>query len=281
MGKLVSVTACSHAPGQTRAAQEAGEDAKKIVGDAWQGLKQSIEESRPDVIIGISNDHFRNFPFIVPPFCVGTGETHTMPGARQAKWLKLRSKEMKGHPAFSEYLIRFADSTSFPLAFSDALEFVDEFSVPMHFLGIHETRFVPIFTNCLHRNRPSPRTFLALGRVLADAVAKFPQDLRVALLATGGLSHDPHGPRWGLVDEAFDRRFLSLLEAGQTSTLLEEFTLEKILEPGKGGTPELLNWFVALGAAGSEARAKILGYTAVPEWSTGMGYVDWQVDKKR
>jgi protocatechuate 4,5-dioxygenase beta chain len=210
---------------------------------------------------------------------VGTGETHTLPGERQAKFLKLKSKQMKGHPAFAEYLIRFADSASFPLAFSDALEFVDDFSVPAHFLGIHESRFVPIFTNCLHRNRPSPRTFLAFGRLIADAVAKCPQDLRVAVLATGGLSHDPYGPRWGLVDEAFDRRFLSLLEAGQTNALLEEFTLEKILEPGRGGTPEMLNWFVALGAAGFEARAEILGYRAIPEWSTGMGYVDWPIKK--
>lgn len=281
MGELVSVMACSHAPGQTRAPEQAGEGAYKHVLKAWQGLKRRIDESRPDVIVGISNDHFRNFPFVVPPFCVGTGETHTIPGKRQAKWLKLEAKEMRGDSAFAEYLLQFADSASFPLAFSDELEFVDEFSVPAHFLGFEESRFVPIFTNCLHRNRPSPRTFLALGRLIADAVVKYPQNLRVAVVATGGLSHDPYGPRWGLVDESFDRRFLALLEAGRTSELLEEFTLERILEPGTGGTPETLNWFVALGAAGSGTPAEILCYEAIPEWSTGMGYVNWRTDEKR
>lgn len=278
MGQLVSVAACSHAPGQTRAPHQADEARYRNILGAWQGLRQRIETSQPDVVVAISNDHFRNFPFVVPGFCVGTGETHAIPTERYAEWLKVTPRNVKGSPAFAEHLLAVADEECFPLAFAEALEFVDEFAVPARFLGLEQSLLVPIITNCLHRNRPTPRLFFTLGQVVAKAVATSPENLRVAVLATGGLSHDPMGPRWGIVDEAFDRRFLSLLEAGQTAVLLEEFTIEKILEPGRGGTPETLNWFAALGAAGGGTRAEILCYESVPEWSTGMGYVIWRIE---
>jgi hypothetical protein len=97
------------------------------------------------------------------------------------------------------------------------------------------------------------------------------------VIATGGLSHDPTGPNWCLIDEKFDRRFLDHLVQGSTESLLREYTLERIFQPGKGGTPEILNWFAALGAVGAGTTATLLCYEPVREWATGMGYVAWDI----
>ena len=64
--------------------------------------------------------------------------------------------------------------------------------------------------------------------MLAEAVRTYPEDIRVAVLATGGLSHEPGGPRYFWVDEEFDRWFLDLLKRGDHATLLRECTLERM-----------------------------------------------------
>ena len=74
----------------------------------------------------------------------------------------------------------------------------------------------------------------------------FPEDLRVAVLATGGLSHEPGGPSYFWVDEVFDCWFLERLQAGDHEALLRECTLERMEEAGSGGTAELLAWILVL-----------------------------------
>jgi hypothetical protein len=164
------------------------------------------------------------------------------------------------------------------LTFSEDLEFQDEFSVPKHFLDPEDkVPIVPIVTNCLNRNQPTPQSFYRLGALIARAIRIRPPKERIAIMGTGGLAHDPTGPNWCIIDEEFDRRFLQLLVDGETETLLNDFTLEMIVAPGKGGTPEILNWFAPLGAVGSGTKANLLCYEAVPEWATGIGLLCWNL----
>lgn len=136
---------------------------------------------------------------------------------------------------------------------------------------------MPIVTNCLNRNQPSPQGFYRLGEIIARTIEMRPSEERIAIMGTGGLAHDPTGPNWCIIDEEFDRQFLKLLVEGETELLMKEFALDRIFKSGKGGTPEILNWFAPLGAVGSGTKATMLCYEPVPEWATGIGLVSWNI----
>jgi protocatechuate 4,5-dioxygenase beta chain len=278
MGRLAAAIAVSHVPSHTAYPEMAPPEKLRAIRAAWAALKDRLAQAAPDLVVAVSNDHFQNFFPVQPPFCVGTAETHVMPAEVNAKPLKLESRMVAGNPDFAAHLLRTAEAAGAPLAFSDEIVFMDEISIPQRFLDPdNRIPVVPILTNCLNRHQPTPRSFFALGALIARAIADEPGNRRIAVIATGGLSHDPLGPNWCLVDEAFDRRFLALLESGDTERLFGEYTLARILEPGKGGTPELLNWFTALGAVGAGRKAQVLCYESVPEWATGVGYAAWPV----
>ena len=95
-------------------------------------------------------------------------------------------------------------------------------------------------------------------------------------MATGGLSHDPGGPKYFQVDEEFDRWFLALLEEGNPEKVLKEVTLERMLAAGDGGTAELLAWIVAMGAVGNRP-ARTICYEPAVELRCGMGGVVWDM----
>lgn len=276
MATLISVLATAHAPGQTATPHAPIPEKADSVYAVWSSMGKYLRELRPDVIVGVSNDHFQNFTAMVPPFCVGTAETHLMPDEKFSAQLKLTPRLVEGVPDLADKILEVADREGLPIAFSEQISFMDELSLPLHLLEVGpECRVVPILTNCLHRNRPSAASFFHLGEIVSKAIAELPQELRVVVLCTGGLSHDPTGPNWGLIDEDFDRRFLDLLSHGKSDSLLSEFTLDRMDAAGRGGTPETLNWFAAMGAAGRGNPAEILAYVPVPEWSTGLGYARW------
>jgi hypothetical protein len=99
----------------------------------------------------------------------------------------------------------------------------------------------------------------------------YPGDERIAVLATGGLSHEPGGPRYFFVDEDFDRWFLDLLAKGDHETVLRECTLERMEAAGSGGTAELNAWVMAM--AFTRGPADVLAYMPAVAWRTGTGMV--------
>jgi aromatic ring-opening dioxygenase catalytic subunit (LigB family) len=132
---------------------------------------------------------------------------------------------------------------------------------------------VPVSMNCTVPPIPTPDRAYHVGTVLREMMLAYPADLRVAVLATGGLSHEPGGPRYFHVDEAFDRWFLDLLKRGDHPTLLAECTLERMEEAGSGGTAELLAWILVM--AFTRGPAEVLAYMPAVAWRSGTGMVVW------
>src|SRR5438094_584686 len=106
-----------------------------------------------------------------------------------------------------------------------------------------------------------------------DVLRAYPGDDRIAVIATGGLSHEPGGPRYFWVDEEFDRWFLDLLAKGDREALLSECTLERMEKAGSGGTAELISWFLVL--AMTRGPADVLAYMPAVAWRSGTGMVAW------
>lgn len=135
--------------------------------------------------------------------------------------------------------------------------------------GSYEIPMVPLFVNTFWEpNPPSAARCYDFGVALGDAIASYPEDLRVGVVASGGLSHM-------VVDEELDQRFLTALLSDDAATL-------KALEADvlRSGTSEMRNWIVA-GTAANRAglRGEVLDYQPCyrTEAGTGcaMGFVTW------
>jgi aromatic ring-opening dioxygenase catalytic subunit (LigB family) len=154
------------------------------------------------------------------------------------------------------------------------MQFDDGFSVPMHYLNPYNAiPLVPISMNCTVPPIPLPERSYQVGITLREMLKAYPDDVRVAVLATGGLSHEPGGPRYFWVDEEFDQWFLEMLRRGDHAALLRECTLEKMEAAGSGGTAELLAWIMAL--AFTRGPAEVLAYMPAIAWRSGTGMVIW------
>ncbi|WP_255283296.1 hypothetical protein [Actinomadura madurae] len=90
--------------------------------------------------------------------------------------------------------------------------------------------------NCTVPPIPDERRSYAFGARLGHALrASTPEGARIGVFGTGGLSHEPGGPRYLEIDEKFDRWFLDLLAQGDHERILREATLERMEEAGAGG----------------------------------------------
>jgi hypothetical protein len=130
---------------------------------------------------------------------------------------------------------------------------------------------VLIWLNCYYDPMPTARRCLALGKALSEICAK--SDKRIAIFGTGGLSHDPRGPRAGWIDEPLDRSVLNAFAEGEPERLESLFTFES--DTFHGGTGEIRNWLVVGGAMGSR-KATIIDYMPVHHIITGVGFASWK-----
>lgn len=278
MADIVSITALAHAPGATGWLDKAPKHEQDALLAGYADMAGRLRAARPDVIVGIANDHLLNFRLDnVPDWCVGTAERWHGPAEWFRDWVNVPDYEVAGHRALARFIVRGCTGEGINLAFSDKLEFDDNWSVPLNFLTpAHDVPLVPIHMNCVVPPLPAPARCIGFGRALAKVIRAWPENLRVAIMATGGLSHDPGGPRYFAVDEAFDRWFMGMLAAGDVDRILEEVTIERMLAAGDGGTVELLAWLVALGAAAPRPAEPVFYVPSVP-LRCGMGGVEWKI----
>lgn len=128
---------------------------------------------------------------------------------------------------------------------------------------------VPIFLNEYYPPLPSARRCWALGKAIADILKDAPE--RIAIYASGGLSHDPIGPRAGWIDEPMDRWILERLSAGDDEALTNLFTFDS--DTLRGGSGEIRAWITVAAAMGRPA--KVIDYFPSHHAKTGLGWVYW------
>ncbi|MBI3092041.1 MAG: hypothetical protein HYY96_15385 [Candidatus Tectomicrobia bacterium] len=279
MGEIVLTIALAHAPGLTGWLDQAPQDQQQRLRDGYQEMGRIVRAAKPDTIIGLANDHILNFQFDNPPnFCIGTADIWHGPAPWFKDWLNVPDYTVKGNRDLAHTLVREGDRAGVRFAYSDSLLFDDNWSVPLFYLTPdHDVPLVPIHMNCILPPLPTPAECFRVGEVIAEIVrTRRPARERIILMATGGLSHDPGGPAYFNVDEAFDRWFLSLLEEGNPQRVLKEATIERMKQAGDGGTSELLAWIAAMGAVGGR-RARTICYEPAVELRCGMGGVVWEM----
>lgn len=282
MGQIVFAAGAAHAPGLTGWMDKADADTQAEVIAAYDRIGREIQAANLDALVVIANDHLANFePADYPDLVFGTRDEHPGPAEWFRPWLGLDEYLLPGHSDVANALY---DATvghdGVRVIKSDgALEFDDNISVPAKMCGLigGTTRVVPVIQNCTVPPVPGSRTVYEIGQKLARAIAEdLPADARIGLLGSGGLSHEPGGPRYLEIDEEFDRWFLDLLAAGDHEAVLSQVTWERMEEAGAGGTAELLSWLMVMGAIG-ERDCEVLTYACVTEWRCGVGAAIWSV----
>ena len=116
---------------------------------------------------------------------------------------------------------------------------------------------------------------LAIGKAIGRICAQSPK--RIAILGSGGMSHDPSGPRSGWVDEPLDRWVLDCIERGRADELAGLFGFRSA--SNESGTGELRTWLVTAAAMEQAApgiRAEVLDYFAARKATAGCGLALWR-----
>jgi aromatic ring-opening dioxygenase catalytic subunit (LigB family) len=195
-------------------------------------------------------------------------------------WIGCEDYTVKGSPEIAAALFDGMTKRGIRMfAQTENLKFDDNISVPVLLTNVAGSGIpmVPVLQNCTVPPIPDQRRCYDVGKALGDFIRDdLPADMRVALLGSGGLSHEPGGARYYFIDEEFDRWFLDLVASGDHEKLLNELTLEKMEAAGSGGTAELLAWVVVLGAIGSKP-GKSFGYTVHKDFKCGVGGVLWDM----
>ena len=265
---VVFACAASHASGITAWTEAAPkEQADKIIG-SYHKLQAMLDATKPDALLAISVEHWANF-FLnqMPTFCIGRADHYDGP---VEEWLRISKSRIPGDSQLSAELLDGCLEAGFDLSFSDELLFDHATMLPIHFLTPRmDIPVVPLILNTLTPPMPSPKRCYALGRVLGETLEKHSK--RIAIVATGGLSHWPGEAKHGKINIPFDKRFLDILTTGDRSQLAG-YTHEEInIEAGSGGH-EIRTW-ITLANALPDWKTTLLAYEPVVPWATGCGLV--------
>ena len=285
---LVSALAASHAPNillepgrewedfmdlhysmapKGTASRPTFEQQKKLRHDAeaaFAALRADLETAKPDVLIVVANDQFVNFFWNnIPTFFVTIAD--------EVKGQFTRHKfHYRNDKELGKAIIRAGMENGIDFSYGEHVELQHTQNVPLYFL-MPEAKIpiLPIYVNTWVDPAPSPRRCYQLGELLRQVADNSKE--RVAILATGGLSHFPGSPRIGEIDETFDHKLLEVMRQGKGKSLVD-YSVQDLLE---AGDTEFLNWMVVIGAVG-DAKATYTAY--MPDYvATGWGFVSWKL----
>lgn len=261
---------------------------------AIEVLGRTIHAADLDALVIVSSDHKETFSDeLLPQFAVYWGDSvHHVPltqDALDAFPPGLAIAEVGNYPKeattrachaeLAVHLIKETSQAGFDPAASRELPAgaYDDRGIP-HGWGFviqqvlggeHVPPIVPVFVNTFYEpNPPSAKRCYEFGRALGAAIRSFPDDLKVGIVASGGLSHF-------VIDEELDRGFIDALTTKDAGfiTALDATVL-------RSGTSEYRNWIVVAGALERAAlKAHCVDYQPCyrSEAGTGCGmaFVVW------
>jgi hypothetical protein len=250
-------------------------------------IAEAYERANVDVAIILGKDQKEIWPDMSPSIAIYTGENvHNGPPQR-AVYAPDHHVVHTAHPKLATYLIETfqregfdlcdlqawpenvwmerqmkqkADYPVVPHAYSFVYHQIMRDDVPPH---------VPILMNLFYPpTQPSMARCIEFGRVLREAIVAWPEDVRVAVIASGGLSHFVN-------DEEFDREILKMLA---------EYDYEGLAAVPDGyyqsGTSEIKIYSTVMMAL-QQTGAEMTLVDYVPCWRTpagtgeGMGFMYW------
>lgn len=260
---LVFTGLCSHAPGITGRAERAPDDAPDLY-RAFDEMRDAMMATKPDAVIVLAAEHFANF-FMnnMPAFAIGMGEKYVGP-IEDPEWLKIPRREAKGDPDLGKRIVQEVMQTV-DVAYCEEWNFDHGIIVPLHFLDPkNELRVIPANINCQGPPLTPLHRAWAFGEALRRACDAVPE--RIALVATGGISHWPATPDSGRINEEWDREVLRRWCENDKEALLSYTDEETYRDGGQGGFE--IRTFIAAAAA-ARGKGTVHFYRPIPIFAVG------------
>jgi hypothetical protein len=254
---------------------------------ALEEMKDRVQAAKLDALIVLGDDQHELYQDDnMPALGIYYGATirnalRPDPELPEAEWYKrgqmrrLEDKEEKHypcHPQLALHLISGLRDREFDISAAASIR-PDQYEghaysfVHRWYLQGVTVPIVPVFMNTYYDpNQPLPSRCVKLGRALRDLIASFPGDLRIGLMASGGLSHFR-------VEEDIDRGVLDAIKRKDVAWL-------GALDPRrlKAGSSEIRSW-IAVGAAATDLDVKwtayVPGYRTPALTGTGLGFAEW------
>ena len=161
-----------------------------------------------------------------------------------------------GHAGLSHHIGTALMADEFDMAFFQDRPLDHGCFSPLSMMWPHEPDWpgavVPLQVGVLQFPIPTALRCWKLGQSLRRAIESYPEALDVAIVATGGLSHQVHGERAGFNNTTWDAQFLDLIENDPVN--LTQMTHADYARLGGMEGAEVIMWLVMRGAMSASIR---------------------------
>lgn len=256
MARIIGAIASSHTPtiGFALDRNKRDDPVWAPIFAAYEPIRRWLAEKKPDALVVTYNDHVTSFFFDhYSAFALGIAETYAVAdegGGPRAL------PPVPGHAALSHHIGFSLVADEFDMSFFQdrALDHgvLSPLSMLLPHAGGWATPVVPLQIGVLQFPVPSARRCYKLGQALRRAIESYPEDLEVAIVATGGLSHQVHGERAGVNNTPWDMQFLELVE--KDPERLAGMTQAEYATLGGMEGAEVIMWLVMRGAMSATIR---------------------------
>ena len=269
MGEIVAAVGTCHTPYMFTRPPDEDPNQLEQAGRAMNELGTVLDETKPDAILFFGADHVETFSVsCVPSFAIVAGD-------RAIAKFAGREHNLPIHRELAEDILnKLVVDHNFDMAYSEDAELGHAFSIPFEYvIGKRNIPVVPFFTNVYVPPLPTLRRCEALGKAIAQIIKGRKE--RVAIIASGGMSHFPGTTKYLNPEFDFDRWLVSQFEAGNGDALLN-MTGTQLDEVGN---TEMLSWAVMFGAIGSSLEGELIDY--IPTWHHGLGLMRFLPQRAR
>jgi catalytic LigB subunit of aromatic ring-opening dioxygenase len=278
VAEIIAGVGCSHAPSIAYAFDHklTHEPTWKPLFDAFNASHRWLMERKPDVLVVIYNDHVDQYFYDAwPTFSIGVAGEFEIPdeGFGQRAF-----PPIPGHEALARHIAKEVIGEGFDLTASHKMSLDHGFLSPMPLLDEGwKMPVVPLTLNVVVDPLPSPARCWDLGAAVGRAIRSYPGKLRVAVMGTGGLSHQLTGPNCGRVSPEWDRKFMKLIE--ESPAKLKSYSMDDFARLGGDHSVEVVQWMAMRAALPATAKADFRFYYA--HGMMGYGIVGFRVPDKR
>jgi protocatechuate 4,5-dioxygenase beta chain len=233
-------------------------------------IREWLADVKPDIAVLIYNDHGLNF-FLdkLPTFAIGAASEY-----RNADegWGLPTLAPYPGDPEFSWHVIESVVAAEFDVTTCQEMLVDHAFTVPLALLwpdrAEMRVKTLPVALNTVQHPLPTPARCYKFGQAIGRALASYPEDIRVVVIGTGGLSHQLDGERAGFINKEFD---LMCLDAIVNDPLaLTKYSIHDLVRLAGTQGVELINWLVMRGALTNKVT-KLHGHYHIPVSNTAAG----------
>jgi protocatechuate 4,5-dioxygenase beta chain len=238
----------------------------------FEPTREWIAREKPDVIILVFNDHASAFSLeVIPTFAIGCAAEYK---PADEGWGPRKVPPVKGHPALAWYMAEKLILDEFDMTIVNKMDVDHGLTVPLSLMfGQPEAwpcPVIPLAVNVIQYPPPTGNRCYNLGKAIQRAVASYPEDLKVMIFGTGGLSHQLQGPRAGLINTPFDTAFLDRLSTDPAG-LAAIPHIDYLRDAGSEGI-EMVMWLIMRGALDEQVEETYRFYH-VPASSTAVGHI--------